>query len=75
MLATDKQIAYLQSLADRVECAKRDGLFNIPTPYINWSEERKLGVTTTDASIRIKAYKELIAGINTGRMIMGYKQV
>lgn len=75
MLATDKQIAYLQSLADRVERAKREGKQDIPTPYIIWSKERSKGVTTSDASIRIKAYKTLLCAINAQRVLLGLNQV
>lgn len=59
MLATDKQIDYLCSLADKVEKIK----------------ERRLGVTSIDASIRICAYKKLIRACNVTFILFGMKQV
>lgn len=63
MLATDKQILYLCALANRVEKikvinSKINAIKNLPE-YIDWHQERHMGVTTLDASIRIKAYKNL----------------
>lgn len=53
MLATDKQINYLQQLADKVELMHKahPGAVKCKTPYINWHTERHKGVTTLDASI------------------------
>ena len=70
MLATDKQIKYLCALAAKVEKIKAINgtakVIKATLPaYINWDSERKLGVTTLDASIRIKAYKQLICACNT----------
>lgn len=75
MTATDKQIAYLQSLADRVERAKQEGRQDIPTPYIDWKKERNKGVTTVDASIRITAYRTLLCAINAQRVLLGFNQI
>lgn len=72
--ATDKQVAYLVRLARKVERLKRDDA-TITVPYINWDEERRLGVTKTDASLRIKAYKQLIRGANFKRLLLGRGQI
>lgn len=68
MLATEKQINYLCALANRVEKikvinSKINAIKNLPE-YIDWHQECQLGVTTLDASIRIKAYKKLIFNSN-----------
>lgn len=68
MLATDKQINYLCALANKVEKikvinSKINAIENLPE-YIDWHQERHMGVTTFDASIRIKAYKKLIFNSN-----------
>lgn len=63
MLATDKQINYLCKLANKIELIKNINkekkAILVPLPnYIDWQEERHLGVTVTDASVRIQAYKK-----------------
>ena len=80
MLATDKQINYLCSLADKVEKIKAINVkekvivANLPE-YIDWIKERRLGVTSIDASIRICAYKKLIRACNVTFILFGMKQV
>lgn len=77
MLATDKQINHLQRLADKVErmnATHPDAVKSRP-PYINWHTERNKGVTTSDASIRIKAYKTIIRETNLAFMLLGYPQM
>lgn len=77
MLATDKQINYLQQLADKVERMHKahPGAVKCKTPYINWHTERHKGVTTLDASIRIKAYKTIIRETNLAFMLLGFAQM
>lgn len=72
--ATDRQIAYLARLAVKVERLKRDDA-TITVPYIDWNEERRLGVTKTDASIRIDAYRQMIRGANLKRLLLGKRQI
>lgn len=72
--ATDRQIAYLTRLARKVERLKRDDA-TIRVPYIDWDEERRLGVTKTDASIRIDAYRQMIRGANLKRLLFGKRQI
>ena len=72
--ATDKQVAYLVRLARKVEYLKRDDA-TIRVPYINWDEERHLGVTKTDASLRIDAYRQMIRGANLKRLLLGKRQI
>ena len=80
MLATDKQIKYLCALADKVEKIKAINKSakvikaNLPG-YIDWSKERNKGVTSLDASIRIKAYKSIIFGCNNTFVLCNMKQV
>jgi len=75
MLATDKQISYLQFLADKVERIKQEtGNPAITCPHINWQEERTKGVTTTDASMRIDAYKCIIRACNVRQVLFNRKQ-
>lgn len=80
MLATDKQISYLSTLALKVEKIKAINnktkviTANLPE-YINWQHERHMGVTTMDASIRIKAYKSLIFNSNITFSLCGIAQV
>ena len=80
MLATDKQIKYLCALADKVEKIKAINKSakvikaNLPG-YIDWAKERNKGVTSLDASIRIKAYKSIIFGCNNTFVICNMKQV
>lgn len=75
MLATDKQIKYLQYLADKVERIKQS-THNpaITCSHIDWSTERQKGVTTVDASIRIDAYKSLIRAVNMRQALMNRPQ-
>lgn len=72
--ATDRQIAYLVMLARKVERLKRDDA-TIRVPYIDWDEERQLGVTKTDASLRIDAYRQMIRGANLKRLLLGKRQI
>ncbi len=79
MLATDKQINYLCALANRVEKIKIinseiNAIKNLPA-YIDWHQERHMGVTTFDASIRIKAYKKLIFNSNLVFSLFAMPQV
>ena len=80
MLATDKQIKYLCALADNVEKIKAINKSakvikaNLPG-YIDWAKERNKGVTSLDASIRIKAYKSIIFGCNNTFVLCNMKQV
>ena len=80
MLATDKQIKYLCALADKVEKIKAINKSakvikaNLPG-YIDWAKERNKGVTSLDASIRIKAYKSIIFGCNNTLVLCNMKQV
>lgn len=72
MLATDKQIQYLIALANKVEqyrekCPTQLANFS----YIDWNKERYMGVTMTDANIRIKAYKSLICNLNFTIKLLG----
>lgn len=68
MLATDKQINYLESLQKRV---KR---MNVAVPHRNWRHERDvLGMTATDASARIDAYKRIIQGANLRALLLGFR--
>lgn len=77
MLATDKQIKYLQSLADKVERMHKTHPKAVKShpPYINWETERHKGVTTVDASIRIMAYKTIIRNMNLSFMLLGFPQM
>ena len=80
MSATDKQIKYLCSLADKVEKIKAINKSakviksNLPE-YIDWAKERNKGVTSLDASIRITAYKSIIFGCNNTFVLCNMKQV
>lgn len=79
MLATDKQINYLCALANRVEKIKVinrkiNAIKNLPE-YIDWYQERHMGVTSLDASIRIKAYKKLIFNSNIVFSLFNLAQV
>lgn len=75
MLATDKQIKYLTDLTNKVnkiieiwpECG-------VEKYYIDWRHERSMGMTTTDASIRISAFHSLIRGINMKRYLFNLPQ-
>ena len=76
MLATDKQIKYLQYLADKVERKRKEhpDAFKTAPTYINWQNERYKGVTSEDASIRIDAYKNIIRGMNMVCELLGWPQ-
>ena len=75
MLATDKQINYLQHLADKVEQIKKETSNTaITCPYIDWHTERHKGVTVTDASIRIDAYKNIIRASNARQCLFNRPQ-
>ena len=80
MLATDKQIKYLCSLADKLEKIKAINKSakvikaNLPE-YIDWAKERNKGVTSLDASIRITAYKSIIFCCNNTFVLCNMKQV
>lgn len=69
MQATDKQINYLCQLAERVERLKASHKIDIH--FINWQTERYKGVTTVDASIRIKAYRDIIFNANLQSSLLG----
>ena len=69
MQATDKQINYLCRLAERVERLKESHKINVP--FINWQAERFKGVTTVDASTRIKAYRDIIFNANIQASMRG----
>lgn len=58
LLATSKQIAYLQHLADRVEHMKRRHPSLIPSGlyYRRWD----FGMTSDKASARIRYYNEIL---------------
>lgn len=81
MLATDKQISYLNSLTKKVnyiysvfpECgiSEENALFY---NGVNWNHERSKGMTTLDASLKISAFKDLIMWINTKRVLMNKPQ-
>lgn len=60
ILATNKQIAYLQNLADRCDIIKMRHPSLIPQGlmHIRWSEQ---GVTSDKASLCIQFYKEILA--------------
>lgn len=77
MLATDKQINYLQYLADKVERIRKkhpEAFDKVAPPYVNWHKERHLGVTTIDASIRIDAYRTIVRGMNTICVLCNWPQ-
>lgn len=74
-LATDKQIAYLVKLANKVERMKKSTIGEIQeVHYVDWNVECSKGVTVADASIRIDAYRQIIRLANTIRMLCGQKQ-
>ena len=81
MLATTKQINYLNRLTNKVnyiysifpECGIPDEHAKFYRT-VNWDNERKKGMTTMDASIKISAFKDLIRGINFKRYLMNQKQ-
>lgn len=59
ILATNKQIAYLQNLADRCDIIKMRHPSLIPQGlmHIRWSEQ---GVTSDKASLCIQFYNEIL---------------
>lgn len=70
MKATDKQVNYLQALADKVEAIKKaDPTIKGLPSYMRWAHERSLGMTVTDASARIAAYKRILKAVNTIRLL------
>ena len=77
MLATDKQCDYLTALAEKVEKmrAARPDLVNVPLTKRNWYEERRRGMTTADASLKIDAYKMLIRGVNAKCVLLNIPQL
>lgn len=76
MKATDKQVSYLQFLADKVEAIKRlnDPRFKTLPTWRDWSRERKAGLTKSDASAKIAAFKSIIRNINAIKLICNEKQ-
>lgn len=77
MLATNKQINYLQSLADKVERKRKEhpeAFDKVAPTYIDWHKERCKGVTVADAAIRIDAYRNVILGMNMSCELLGYPQ-
>lgn len=66
MLATDKQIAYLEDLQGRLN--------SNCVPRRDWRRERARGLTTKDASARIEAYKRIIAGADPYMIMLGFRQ-
>lgn len=76
MKATDKQVSYLQFLADKVEAIKQlnDPRFKTLPTWRDWSNERKAGLTKSDASAKITAFKSIIRNINAIKMICNEKQ-
>nr|DAH48213.1 MAG TPA: hypothetical protein [Caudoviricetes sp.] len=80
MLATKKQIDYLCYLAERVEKIKRINenkkvIVSILPDFIDWKTEKKYGVTTIDASVRIKSYNKIIQNCNIIFCLCGLRQV
>ena len=77
MKATDKQINYLQVLADKVERMHKahPDVVKVKPTYINWHTERHKGVTTCDASVRIQAYKTIIRETNLALLLLGLPQM
>ena len=80
MLATDKQIDYLCSLAKKVEKIKvvngKKKVIMAKLPdYIDWNVERHFGVTTKDASLRITTYREIIRNCNYTFYLCGIPQI
>ena len=72
--ATDKQVAYLVRLANKVEYLKRYDA-DITTHYFDWNEERRIGLTKADASMYIDAYRTLIRAFNFKRVLLGKRQI
>lgn len=79
--ATDKQIAYLHTLqekAHRIEArANAHGHKVYPNPLTNYdyNEERRRGMTITDASIRISAWRRMVLYGNTTLALFNLPQV
>lgn len=75
MRATDKQIAYLTNLTEKLnniidlwpECGA-------PKCFLDWRHERSMGMNINDASIRIKAFHTLLCGINMKRALLNLPQ-
>ena len=69
LMATDKQIRYLNLLANKIRVKRKkfpDAFSKISAiEEINWEVERQHGMTIVDASIKIDAYQSVIRGMNT----------
>ena len=63
MLATTKQIAYLQHLADRAEFIKMRHPSLIPQGLMH--TKFQLGLTTEQAGLRIQMYRNILDNCNT----------
>lgn len=77
MKATDKQISYLTSLQNKYNKmidASKDILQNVEKFNIDWHQQRDLGMTTVDASMKIDAFKTLIRNTNFARHLCNRKQ-
>lgn len=70
MLASDRQVNYLECLQDKVEVLYKKGYVKRFT-RMDWRKERGLGMTIDDASIRIRAYKEIIFWSNVTMDLLG----
>lgn len=73
-------INYLCKLANKIELIKNINkekkAILVPLPnYIDWQEERHLGVTVTDASVRIQAYKKIIRACNFTFLLCNIPQI
>lgn len=74
-LTTDKQVAYLTKLADKVERMKKTTRALQNVEHMDWYEARRQGMDTLDASIRINAYHQMITWANVTRKLLGLKQL
>lgn len=75
MLATDKQINCLFALQNKVN--KIADIFpesGVKKFHYDWRHERSMGMTVSDASIRIDAFHSIIQGVNIKRMLFGLNQ-
>ncbi len=79
--ATDKQIAYLHKLqakAHRIQKrAESRGatVYRKPLANYDYNEERRRGMTSTDASIRIGAWRDLVLFGNMTLALFNIPQV
>lgn len=79
--ATDKQVAYLNNLRDkahRIEAAAQSHghtVYKKPLVYRDYEEERRLGMTTADASELIGAWRRLILYGNMTLALFNIPQV